>query len=86
MRVRRTHRYHPLPLGGWARTGRAHYSYLHVDDVARAYDVILHRGAVEEVYNIGSEDEHSVMELAGDVCRAFELDPAKAIVHVRLCA
>ena len=30
--------------------------YIHVDDVTRAFDAILHRGIINEVYNIGTVD------------------------------
>nr|QBK86791.1 MAG: GDP-mannose 4,6 dehydratase [Marseillevirus LCMAC103] len=39
-------------------------SFVHVADVARAFDLIVARGAVGEIYNIGSDDEHSVLEIA----------------------
>lgn len=42
------------PLHG---SGDNRRSYLYVEDVARAFDVILHRGSIGSVYNIGSEIE-----------------------------
>ena len=30
-------------------------SYLYVEDVAAAFDVILHKGVVGETYNIGTQ-------------------------------
>ena len=41
-------------------------AFLHVDDTARAFEVILEKGKVGEIYNIGCDEgmEYSVMEVA----------------------
>ena len=41
-------------------------AFLHVDDVCRAFGIILEKGIVGEIYNIGSDDhsEISVIEVA----------------------
>jgi UDP-glucose 4,6-dehydratase len=39
-------------------------NYLYVEDVARAFDVILHKGVVGDVYNIGGHNEKSNIEVA----------------------
>ncbi|GAM29125.1 hypothetical protein SAMD00019534_123010 [Acytostelium subglobosum LB1] len=39
-------------------------SFLHVDDVVRAFDVVLHKGRVGETYNIGTEFEISNIDVA----------------------
>ena len=57
-------------------------SYLYVDDVAAAFELILHKGAVGETYNIGSQRERSVLSVARDILRLFGL-PASRIAHVR---
>ena len=49
----------PLPIHG---DGRATRSYLHVDDVVAAYDVVLHRGTVGQTYNIGTQRERGVLD------------------------
>jgi dTDP-D-glucose 4,6-dehydratase len=51
----------PLPVYG---EGKAVRHYLYVDDHAAAIDLVLHRGAPGEAYNIGSEDEVNTVELA----------------------
>ena len=53
-----------LPIHG---DGSALRSYLHVDDVARAFDIILHRGEDGETYNIGTEVERSVKDVVSDI-------------------
>lgn len=44
--------------------GRQVRSFVHVADVARAFGLILAKGAVGETYNIGSDAEFSVLEIA----------------------
>jgi len=39
-------------------------AFVHVYDVVRAFELILTRGLVGEIYNIGSDDEYSVSEVA----------------------
>ena len=58
----------PLPVHG---DGGATRSYLFVEDVAAAYDVILHRGSVGEVYNIGTQKERTVLDVARDISAIF---------------
>ena len=53
-----------LPIYG---NGSHMRSFLYIDDVARAFDVVLHRGEEREVYNISAEFEKSVMDVAKDI-------------------
>lgn len=62
--------------------GMATRSYLYIDDVVEAFDIILHKGAVGETYNIGSQKERTVLSAARDILRMFQL-PESQIVHVR---
>ena len=39
-------------------------SFVHVDDVCNAVDYIMQKGDLGEIYNIGSEKEYSVLEVA----------------------
>lgn len=57
-------------------------SYLYVEDVAEAFDVVLHKGLVGETYNIGTQKERTVMDVARAIAKHFDL-PADRIVHVR---
>ncbi|EIE20300.1 NAD(P)-binding protein [Coccomyxa subellipsoidea C-169] len=68
-----------LPVHG---DGLATRSYLYIDDVTEAFDIILHKGVVGEVYNIGSQRERTVLSVAADILRIFGL-PESKIVHVR---
>lgn len=68
-----------LPLHG---DGSAIRSYLFVEDVAEAFDCVLHKGQVGEVYNIGTERERTVAQVAADIAKHFNLPTAK-IVNVK---
>lgn len=69
----------PLPVHGH---GAATRSYLFVEDVAQAFETILAKGKVGETYNIGTQKERTVSDVAGDIARALDLPPTK-ITHVR---
>ena len=57
-------------------------SYLYVEDVADAFDTILHKGKVGQIYNIGTQKERTVMDVARDIAAMFDL-PDTDITHVR---
>jgi len=57
----------PLTIHG---SGQQKRSFLYVDDVARAFEIIFARGAIGEVYNIGTQEECTVLE----VIEALELE------------
>jgi UDP-glucose 4,6-dehydratase len=44
--------------------GSALRSFLHVDDTCSAFELILRDGVIGEIYNIGTHDEYSVMDVA----------------------
>jgi len=44
--------------------GTALRSFLHVDDVCKAFELILLKGVIGEIYNIGTPDEYTVLEVA----------------------
>lgn len=39
-------------------------SFLHVDDLCRAFKLVLTKGTIGEIYNIGSEDEYTVLDVS----------------------
>ena len=59
----------PLTLHG---TGSNTRNYLFVEDVARAFDVILHSGVVGEIYNIGGNNEKSNIEVARELLKGLK--------------
>jgi UDP-glucose 4,6-dehydratase len=44
--------------------GSALRSFLHVEDTCSAFETILFEGKIGEIYNIGTHEEYSVMEVA----------------------
>jgi dTDP-glucose 4,6-dehydratase len=68
----------PLPIHG---DGMSLRSYLNVEDVAAAFELILYKGSVGEVYNIGTQKERSVMSVAQDIAAHFGRKNV-SIVHV----
>ena len=68
----------PHPYGSNVR------SYLYCEDVAEAFEIILHRGEVGHVYNIGTKKERRVIDVARDICRLFNLDPDKHVKFVEI--
>lgn len=63
--------------------GLASRSYMHVDDAASAFDIILHHGQPSNVYNIGAEDERTVLSVAHDICQIIGCKPETTIKFVR---
>jgi len=49
-------------------------TYLHVMDCVRAIDVILHHGKVGEIYNIGTKDEYTNLEITQKILNYFGKD------------
>ncbi|KAJ3686383.1 hypothetical protein LUZ61_015547 [Rhynchospora tenuis] len=69
----------PLPIHGDGSNVR---SYLYCEDVAEAFEVVLHKGEVGHVYNIGTKRERRVIDVARDICKLFNLDPDNVIKFV----
>jgi len=55
-------------------SGKQLRSFLHVDDVARAFEIILFKGEVGEIYNIGSNEEYSIIEIATKLTNILKLN------------
>mmetsp|Transcript_35494 Transcript_35494/g.58140 ORF Transcript_35494/g.58140 Transcript_35494/m.58140 type:complete len:404 (+) Transcript_35494:36-1247(+) len=45
--------------------------YIHVDDMCNAFDVILHKGVIGEIYNITSDDEFNTVEVVQQLLPCF---------------
>jgi len=69
----------PLPIHGDGSNVR---SYLYCEDVAEAFECVLHKGVVGHVYNIGTKKERRVIDVAKDICELFNLDYKKSIKMV----
>jgi dTDP-glucose 4,6-dehydratase len=44
--------------------GETRRNFIWAEDVARATEIVLDRGEINEIYNIGTDQEHSVMDVA----------------------
>jgi dTDP-D-glucose 4,6-dehydratase len=52
--------------------GKTIRNFIHVDDVSSAVDTILTKGLDGNIYNIGSKNEFSVMEIASKLIRILK--------------
>jgi UDP-glucose 4,6-dehydratase len=59
------------PIHGQGKTRR---NFIYVDDVSRAVDAILNKGEINEIYNIGSDDEYSVKEVLSILIKIIGLE------------
>lgn len=58
--------------------------YLYAGDAADAFDTILHKGEIGQVYNVDSRDEISNLDLAKKLLERFGVeDVASSIQHTR---
>lgn len=55
-----------MPVHG---SGEALRSYLFVEDAAEAFDVVLHKGGIGEVYNLGASVELSTLAVTRGICK-----------------
>ncbi|MED6138761.1 Rhm1p [Stylosanthes scabra] len=69
-----------LPIHGDGSNVR---SYLYCGDVAEAFDVILHKGMIGQVYNIGTKKERSVLDVAEEICKLFNINSKDVIEFVQ---
>ena len=58
-------------------TGAATRSFLYVTDAAKALDLIMRKGIVGEIYNIGAEEEMSILELASWLVNSLNFEQQK---------
>lgn len=58
--------------------------YLYAGDAADAFDTILHKGEIGQIYNVDSRDEISNLDLASKLLERFGVaDTTSAIQHTR---
>jgi UDP-glucose 4,6-dehydratase len=70
----------PLPIHG---DGMSMRSYLHVHDVAAAFELILFKGSPGEVYNIGTQKERSVLSVAQEIASHFDRQLDSSVCYVK---
>merc|ERR1719320_1998169 len=72
--INRLHRGMKLPLHG---DGKNRRSFVYVMDVAKAFDLILHKGTTGEIYNIGTDNELRNIDVAEALIKAFGKEEQK---------
>jgi dTDP-glucose 4,6-dehydratase len=68
----------PLPVYGEGKNVR---DWLYVEDHCRAIDLILQKGKIGDVYNVGGHNEKTNMEIVKLICRELG-KPESLITHV----
>ena len=68
----------PLPVYGEGLNVR---DWLYVEDHCKAIDLIIHKGRVGEVYNVGGHNEKQNIEIVKIICRELG-KPESLITHV----
>ena len=69
----------PLPVYG---TGENVRDWLYVEDHCRAIDLIIHKGRVGEVYNIGGHNERTNLQVVQTILKALD-KPESLIKYVK---
>ena len=68
----------PLPVYGEGKNVR---DWLYVEDHCKAIDLILHKGRIGEVYNVGGHNEMANIDIVKLICRELG-KPESLITHV----
>ena len=68
----------PLPVYGEGLNVR---DWLYVEDHCRAIDLIIHKGRVGEVYNVGGHNEMKNIDIVKIICKELG-KPESLITHV----
>jgi dTDP-glucose 4,6-dehydratase len=53
-------------------SGKTVRNFIHVDDVSTAIDTLLFKGVIGQIYNIGTKNEYSVMDIARKLIKAIK--------------
>ena len=69
-----------IPVYG---TGQNFREWLYVTDTCNAIEILLKRGIPGEIYNIGSGNRHSNIELLDILCKELGLELNSSINHVK---
>ncbi|MFP4313485.1 MAG: dTDP-glucose 4,6-dehydratase [Alphaproteobacteria bacterium] len=56
--------------------------FLAAQDLCKALDLLIQKGKIGEIYNIGTLDEFQNIEIAHMICKIFGLDPKDWITHI----
>jgi dTDP-glucose 4,6-dehydratase len=64
--------------------GESRRNFIYADDVSSAVEVILQKGETNKIYNIGSEDEYSVMDILHILLKKLNIEKSieEVSIHV----
>lgn len=62
--------------------GTSRRNFIHVLDVINAIEIIINNGAIGEIYNIGINNEHSVMDIVHILCKIANIKKEDNIIYV----
>lgn len=68
-----------LPIHG---KGEAKRMFVHVDDMARGILLVAKKGELNGIYNIGSRNEHTVIEIAKKICEVEGKSLEDSLIYV----
>jgi len=64
--------------------GESRRNFIHTYDVSSAVDIILQKGEINQIYNIGSEDEYSVNEILDILMKKLNINEKKEKVSMMI--
>lgn len=64
----------PVPIHG---SGENRRNFIYISDVVSAFDTILHKGTIGQIYNIGTDTEVSNLKVAESLLKIFGLEESK---------
>lgn len=63
-------------------TGKTRRNFIHVDDICSAIRMIMLRGIIGEIYNIGTDNEYSVTDVAETICKIAGINLLDRIEYI----
>lgn len=63
-------------------TGENRRHFLAAPDLCKALDLLVHKGEIGRIYNIGTLDEFKNVQIAHMICEIFGLNPKDWITHI----
>ena len=65
--------------------GESRRNFIHVNDVCSAIDTVLNDGQVNEIYNIGTTNEYTVIQIFHKLCKSLipNKNPSDYIEYVK---
>lgn len=64
-------------------SGKNRRHYLSAHDIAAALALLAEKGEIGQIYNIGTAEEYTNIEIAGMICDVFGLNPADQVTYVQ---